>query len=156
MGWIIDCHLSPLHDWNIIEVEKFSKNPGNPPNDLYGHLYFYIRTKILKMLQIIKRIPVQFELYNMETMVLIEFLISQEEKFDRVILPLYDCEGEVQFRQAINFGYLILNHENPYNALILSLNDWFIKEFEEGNGLSLNDIERGTYYIDRFSFSINI
>ena len=81
--WLQQDLSDPVDYWPIKAVIGSGAKHGVPPEDLYGHLHFYIKDKLAAFCNKISSTQVHFHLYCVETVTLPSF-IDTHFKFDRI------------------------------------------------------------------------
>ena len=124
-GWVIPDSADPLQGWNVLEVFKYAKSLRWPANDIYGHLYAFVRKKLEQAVNTLERLSVRIELHNEDAVKLCKQFAQAGRHFDRIETSNLADQEYVGLEQMLKMAAPLLNAENPKNTLIVLLKNWF-------------------------------
>lgn len=109
----------PIDSWPIKAVIGSGAKYGVPPEDLYGHLHFYIRDKLKSFCDTINSTTIQFHLYSMDPITLPSF-ISPNLQFDRIDLSDLPDQPHLNLSQTLQTFTPLLKPSkvNPHATLL--------------------------------------
>ncbi|KAG8880202.1 hypothetical protein FRB98_005286 [Tulasnella sp. 332] len=129
-------NAGPFTAWNPLEIEKTRQRLNLPEGDLYGSMFFHVKSELTEFASRARRFKLKFYLYAMDLQQLAPMIQltmptgSAPLTFDRIDASnVLDTLGIPKMLQSL--GHL-LNKSNPHSAFFMYSMNWIRKVSERG------------------------
>ncbi|KAK5993033.1 hypothetical protein PT974_06460 [Cladobotryum mycophilum] len=115
--WPVKDSSDPFGGWDMFDV--LDKTPRAAASDIYGKLYYYIENLCKRFLARLRRLPVGFELFNMETQELPKHV--RVSSFARIEVANMSDMGYLGYAKTLAYLGPLLQPKisNPHATLIM-------------------------------------